>query len=157
MMERALLVIKPDAVMRGLVGEVIARLERKGLKIVGLKMMRVSQEQAQELYALHRGKEFYEPLVNFIRSAPVVALAVEGLEANATVRKLMGKTFAREAEAGTIRGDFGMSKRFNLVHGSESAEVAKRELAIFFQEEELHPYDQGALAWIYDWQTGEPV
>jgi len=156
-MERALVIIKPDAVARGLIGEVISRLERKGLAVVGLKMMRVSEEMAEKLYAVHRGKEFYQPLVNFITSAPVVALAAEGLEANATIRKLMGTTFSREAEPGSIRGDLGMSRRFNLVHGSESAEVAEKELALFFQDDEYHAYQRAEHAWIYDWQTGEPV
>ncbi len=156
-MERALVIIKPDAVARGLIGEVISRLERKGLGLIGLKMMRVSKRVAEKLYAAHRGKEFYQPLVNFLTSAPVVALAVEGLEANATVRKLMGTTFSREAEPGSIRGDLGMSRRFNLVHGSESAEVAEKELGLFFQDDEYHGSQRAEHSWIYDWQTGEPV
>ena len=140
-MERSLIIIKPDGVQRRLTGEIISRIERKGLKIVAMKLMQVSRELAEKHYAVHRGKKFYESLVSFITSAPVVAMAVEGPNAVAVMRKLTGKTFGFEAEPGTIRGDFGVSTQFNLVHGSDGPETARQELALWFDEKEYVTLD----------------
>ena len=119
-MERTLIILKPDAIQRGLIGTLIARIEQRGLRIAGLKMLWVSPELAERHYGEHRGKAFYEPLLRFITSAPVVALVVEGPQAISVMRMLMGKTDARQADPGTLRGDFGLSNRHNLVPGSDS-------------------------------------
>lgn len=135
-MERSLIIIKPDGVKRRLVGEIVGRIERKGLKLAAMKLMQVTRDLAEKHYAVHKGKPFYEPLVNFITSGPVVAMAVEGPNAISVMRKLMGKTFGFEAEPGTIRGDFGVSTQYNLVHGSDGSETAVQELALWFGEDE---------------------
>jgi nucleoside-diphosphate kinase len=147
-MERTLALLKPDAVQRQLVGQIVQRIERKGLKIVGLKMMKVGGDLAREMYGPHKGKDFYEPLVEFITASPVVAMVLEGNDAIAVWRKMMGPTFGPDAPAGTVRGDLGMSKRYNLVHGSDSAESAAREIPLFFGEGELVAYELGQ-PWIY--------
>jgi len=134
--ERSLIIIKPDGVQRRLIGEIIGRIERKGFKLAAMKLMEVSRELAEKHYAVHKGKPFYESLVNFITSGPVVAMAVEGPNVITVMRKLMGKTFGFEAEPGTIRGDFGVSTQFNLVHGSDAPETAGKELALWFAENE---------------------
>lgn len=147
-MERTLVLLKPDAVQRRLVGRIISRIEEKGLKIVGLKMLRVSRELAEKHYAEHREKPFYPELVSFITSAPVVAMVVEGPKAVEVVRKMMGKTNPLEAEPGTIRGDFGLSVTMNLIHGSDSPSSAAREIALFFREEEILTYTTADSAWL---------
>ncbi len=147
-MERTLILLKPDAVQRRLVGRIIARIEEKGLKIVGLKMIRVSRELAEQHYAEHREKPFYPELVSFITSAPVVAVVVEGPRAVEVVRKMMGKTNPLEAEPGTIRGDFGLSVTMNLIHGSDSPASAAREIALFFREDELVSYTLADSVWL---------
>ncbi len=147
-MERTLVLLKPDALQRRLVGQILARLEAKGLKIVGMKLLRVSPELAARHYAEHVGKPFYNELVLFITSAPVVALVVEGPRAVEVVRRLMGKTNALEAEPGTIRGDYGLSVGMNLVHGSDSPASAAREIALFFSPDELHDYALADGAWL---------
>ncbi|MFW6133934.1 MAG: nucleoside-diphosphate kinase [Planctomycetota bacterium] len=156
-MERTLLVIKPDAVQRGLVGEILARFDRKGLKLVGLRMARVDEALARKMYAPHEGKEFYEPLVEFVTSGPVVAVVLEGLEAVAVVRGMLGATFAREAAPGTIRGDYGMSQRYNLVHASDSPATAEREIALFFDGDALLQYDAARAGWVYAEHLGKPI
>lgn len=133
-MERTLVIVKPDAVGRGLVGEVIGRIEQKKLRILGLRLMTVDEELARGLYAEHSEKGFFDDLVSFITSGPVVAIAVEGEEAVAVVRALMGATDPKRAEPGTIRGDFGLEITQNLVHGADSPESAKRELDLFFPD-----------------------
>lgn len=148
MVERTLILLKPDAVQRGLIGEIIGRIERRGLKIVGLKMMRVTPELAERHYGEHKGKSFYEPLVRFITSAPIVAMVVEGPQAITVMRAMMGKTDAKQADPGTIRGDLGLSNRHNLVHGSDGPESAAREIALFFAPEELYVYGRSSEAWI---------
>ncbi len=148
-MERTLILIKPDAVARGLVGRIIQRFEDKGLTILGLKQCIVDAELAEAHYAVHKGKPFYEPLLEFITAGPLTAVVVEGIEAIAVVRTLVGPTFGREAPPGTIRGDFGMSKRFNLIHASDSPEAADEEIRRFFQPGELAE-EQAPRAWIYD-------
>ena len=137
MIERTLIIVKPDGVRRGLVGEVISRFERKGFKIVGLKMMRLSRERAEELYAPHRGKDFFEGLINFMTSGPIVAMAVEGESVVSIARMMVGATSPLEALPGTIRGDFSTDVRENVVHASESPSEAERELKVIFAPEEL--------------------
>lgn len=136
-MDRTFVAIKPDAVQRGLIGEIITRFERKGFKIDGLKMMMIDETTAKRHYAEHEGKPFFERLVKFISSGPVVVMVLEGDNAVTSVRKMMGATNPQEAEPGTIRADFGHVKERNIVHGSDSSESAKREIAIFFDESEL--------------------
>ncbi len=147
-MERTLLLAKPDAVQRGLVGRILARFEEKGLKLVGLKVMRITKDLAEKHYAPHVGKPFYPGLVEYMTSSPIVAAAIEGPRAIEVSRKLMGATFGWKAEPGTIRGDFGSSTAYNLVHGSDSAESAEKELALFFAADELVEYDRSLDPWL---------
>jgi nucleoside-diphosphate kinase len=133
-MDRTLILVKPDAFERGLTGEVIARFERKGLKIVAMRHMTVDRPLAEEHYAEHRGKPFYEDLVGFITSGPLVAMVLEGYQAVTAARQVIGATNPLEATSGSIRGDFGLEVQTNLVHGADSAESAKRETALFFPE-----------------------
>ena len=141
-MEKTLILLKPDALQRGLIGEILHRFEIKGLKIVGLKMMSVSDALVDEHYAHHKDKPFFETLKAFMQSSPVVALAVEGADAVSTVRKMAGVTKAREAEFGTIRGDFAMSVQANLIHVSEDNKIASDELQRFFKAEEIFDYQR---------------
>ena len=150
-MERTLVLLKPDAVQRGLVGEIVGRFERKGLRLVGMKLRRFDEALLRKHYAVHQGKPFFEGLVRFMGSAPVVAIALEGEDAIGVTRILMGGTNGAEAAPGTIRGDFGMSVSFNLVHGSDGAETAGKELGLFFPgPEELVSWTPSAEAWVYD-------
>ncbi len=149
-METSLVLIKPDGVQRRLAGRILARFEEKGLQIVGAKLMRITPQLAERHYESHRGKPFYPGLVAFMTSGPVLALALRGKNAVAIVRKMLGATFGSKAEPGTIRGDFGISDGFNLVHASDAPETAQRELALFFRPEELIDYPMGDLAWVYD-------
>ena len=155
--QRTLILLKPDAVQRRLVGKIVARFEEKGLSIVALKMLQVSEELARKHYAVHKGKDFYEPLVKFITSSPIVACVVEGEEAIAVTRRMMGATFGRTAEPGTIRGDFGISKRYNLIHGSDSPETAEFEIPLYFRPEEILEFKPHDLPWVYDLNGPEPV
>ncbi len=155
--ERTLVFLKPDAVRRRLVGRIITRFEQKGFNIIGLKMLRLSEEFVRRHYGVHQGKEFYEPLVRYVNSGPVVAIALEGKNAVEVVRRMMGETFGSESEPGSIRGDFALSNRFNLVHGSDSPETAREELDKFFSPEELLEYPEDATRWIYDQSGPEPV
>ncbi len=148
-MEKTLLIIKPDGVERGLVGEIIGRIERKGLKLSALKLDIIGLEKARRHYAEHEGKVFYDSLINFITSSPVVLAVVEGEKAIATVRKMAGATRALEAEAGTIRGDFAMDTTKNIVHSSDSVESAEREIKNFFSPEEIMSYKLYLEPWIY--------
>lgn len=149
-MERTFVMLKPDALQRRLAGHIIARLEQKGLRLCALKLIRMTSEQARGLYEIHHGKPFYEGLVRFVTSGPVLVSVWEGHSAVSVVRKLLGATFGYEAEPGTIRGDFGSSKGFNLVHGSDSPESVVRELPIFFREEELVPWNPADLSWVLE-------
>lgn len=149
-MQTTLIILKPDAVQRGLMGRIIERFERKGLRVVGAKLMHVSPELAAKHYAEHRGKPFYDGLVKFVTSSPVLVLAISGVEAVAVCRKLIGATNGRNAEPGTIRGDFGLSGGFNLVHGSDSPESAARELKLWFTGAELLDYEPSRERWVYD-------
>jgi nucleoside-diphosphate kinase len=148
--ERAFALLKPDAVQRGLVGEVLRRFERRGLKLVGLKLTRVSKDLAESYYAEHKGKPFFEPLVRYVTSSPVVAMVLEGEGAVAAVRRMMGKTNSAEAEPGTIRGDFALTIGRNVIHGSDSLASAKREIELFFTPAELHEYARIDEAWLYE-------
>lgn len=147
-MQRTLVILKPDCVQRRLIGRIIARFEDKGLAITAMKLMRISRELAERHYASHRGKPFYEPLLAYITSGPVVVMVLAGPRAVEVVRKLMGGTFGFEAEPGTIRGDFGLSQRCNLVHGSDSAEAAEREICLYFEPPELLAYEMADARWI---------
>jgi nucleoside-diphosphate kinase len=152
--QKTLVILKPDCVARRLVGKAISRFEDKGLQVVGLKLTSVSQALARKMYAPHEGKPFYEPLIRFMTRGPIVAMCIQGDGAIAVVRNMLGATFGPDAEPGTIRGDFGMSKRYNLVHGSDSPVSAKRELALFFKSSELVKDAQADLDWVYD-TTGD--
>jgi len=149
-MERTFVMIKPDGVQRGLIGEIISRIERKGLKIVGMKMLRISQELAQKHYAEHRGKPFFDSLISYITSGPVVAMVVEGKEAVKVMRTLVGKTNPIEASPGTIRGDYAMDVGRNVIHASDSIESANREISLFFNEEEIIEYKKFDEDWVYE-------
>jgi len=146
--ERTLVLIKPDGVQRGLVGEILARLERKGLKIVGLKMVWMDRRLAERHYEIHRGKDFFEKLVNYITSGPLVAAVFEGPQAVEVVRNLVGATDPAKALPGTIRGDFGLSIGRNLIHASDSPEAASREIELFFSPNELFSYRRDIEGWI---------
>lgn len=149
MAERTLIIIKPDGVQRHLIGEIIGRFERKGLKLVAARFMRVSEELARRMYSVHKGQSFYEPLVAFFASCPVLVTVWEADGVIAMARKLMGATFGFDAEPGTIRGDLGCSNRYNLVHGSDSLESAEREITLFFKPAEIADYKLGDEAWLY--------
>lgn len=146
--ERTLIILKPDCVQRRLIGRILQRFEDKGLTIAAMKLMRITKELAEKHYAPHVGKPFFPGLLEYITSGPVVVLVVAGPGAIAICRKLMGKTFGFEAEPGTIRGDFGASKTFNLVHGSDSPESAAAEIALYFKPEEILDYQQADIAWV---------
>ncbi len=146
-MERTLLILKPDCLHRRLVGRIIQRFEDKGLTVVGMKLMQISKDLAAQHYAPHEGKPFYPGLISYITSGPVVVMAVEGSGAIAVCRKLMGKTFGYEAEPGTIRGDFGLSKTYNLIHGSDGPETAQFEIALYFNPDELVDYTPATQTW----------
>ncbi|MCL6451379.1 MAG: nucleoside-diphosphate kinase [Acetobacteraceae bacterium] len=149
-MQRTLVLIKPDGVQRGLVGTVLSRLERRGLKLVGLKMLRLGREMAERHYAEHRGKPFFEGLVGFITSGPLVAAVFEGAGAVAAVRQMMGATDPLQAAPGTLRGDLGLAIGRNVVHGSATPADAEREVALFFGPSELVDYRLDLEAWIYE-------
>lgn len=154
-METTLIILKPDAVQRGLMGRIITRFEDKGLQVVGCKLMKISGELAATHYEAHKGKPFYEGLVRFMTSQPVLVMAVRGLGAIAISRKMMGATFGSNAEPGTIRGDFGVSNSFNLIHGSDSPEAAARELSLFFKPGEVLEYPRAVETWVYDASGGK--
>lgn len=140
-LQRTLVLVKPDAVNRGLIGRILGRFEDRGLAVLGLKMLHMDAERAGKLYEPHVGKPFYEPLVKYMTSGPIVALCLEGVQAISVVRKMLGATNPAEAEPGTIRGDFAQRVDFNCVHGSDSPESAARELPIFFGGAEIVEHD----------------
>jgi nucleoside-diphosphate kinase len=139
-MERSLVLIKPDAMQRGMAGIIISRLERRGLKIVAMKMLQMDKDLAQRHYAVHQGKAFFKDLVDFITSSPIIAAVFEGEKAIEAVRQTMGATDPVKASPGSIRGDFGLDIQQNLVHGSDSAENAEKEISLFFEPEEILEY-----------------
>ena len=137
--ERTFIAVKPDGVQRGLIGEIVKRFETKGYKVIGLKMLHVTDEQARAHYAEHEGKPFYPRLIRYIQSGPIVAMVIQGYNAVAGARHLMGATDPDKAEVGTIRADFAQVMEYNIVHGSDSVASAEREIAIYFNENELFP------------------
>lgn len=149
-METTLVILKPDALQRRLAGRILARFEEKGFQIVGMRLTRLTREVAEEHYAPHRGKPFYDGLVRYMTGSPVLLLALKARRGIEVCRKLVGKTFGYEAEPGTIRGDFGLSRSMNLIHASDSPESAARELALFFPAGEIHESEPADLEWIYD-------
>ena len=155
-METTLIILKPDAVQRGLMGRIISRFEEKGLQIVGCKLMVISQDLAARHYEAHQSKGFYAGLVKFMTSSPVLVMAIRGNGAIAISRKMMGATFGSNADPGTIRGDFGVSNSFNLIHGSDSPEAAERELKLFFKDGEVLKMDRAIEGWVYDMSGGAP-
>lgn len=149
-MERTFLAVKPDGVQRGLVGEIVSRFERKGFKLVGLKLMQVSRQQAETHYGEHKGKPFFEGLISFITSGPIVAMAWEGKGVIATARAMMGATNPANAGSGTIRGDYAVDMGRNIIHGSDGPESAERELGLFFAPGELLDWSRTIDTWIYE-------
>ena len=156
-MEQTLLIIKPDAIQRRLVGKIITRFEEKGFQIVAMKMTRLDEGVIRNHYGEHKGKLFYEPLVRYMTGHPVVLLVARAKNAIAIARKMMGSTFGCDADSGTIRGDLALSNRFNLIHGSDSPEAAEKEIRLFFKPEELCDYADSQEGWTYDLSTGERV
>jgi len=148
--EKTLVILKPDAVQRGLVGELIGRFERRGLRLVALKQMRVSRELAEQHYAVHQGKPFYEPLVSYITSDPVIVFALEGNKAIEAVRQTVGATNPTAAAPGTIRADFALEIGRNLIHASDGTETAAAELALWFKPEELVEWKRDGERWVYE-------
>ncbi len=147
-MERTLVLLKPDAVQRRLMGRILQRFEDKGLNVIGMKMLRITPELARRHYAEHVDKPFYPGLERFITGAPVVAMVVEGLEAIAVVRDMLGPTSGLKAPAGTIRGDFSSSRQMNLVHASDGPESAAREMELYFSSDELFSYEPTMTPWL---------
>jgi nucleoside-diphosphate kinase len=148
-MEKTFAMLKPSAVTRGIVGSILTRIENKGLKIVAMKMVSITREKAEKLYAVHKGKPFYGSLIEYVMSAPAVVMVAEGDEAVATMRKLMGSTNPKEAQSGTIRGDMAMTTTKNLIHASDSVDNAKCEMGIFFTPEEIVAYKRADETWVY--------
>jgi nucleoside-diphosphate kinase len=149
-LERTLVIIKPDAVQRGLIGEMITRFERRGLRIAALKLIHIDEPLARRHYAIHEGKPFYEPLIRYITSSPVAVMVLEGNDAIEIVRRTMGATNPAEAAPGTIRADLGLEIGRNLVHGSDGPETAAFEVPLFFTEEEVLSYGRDADRWIFE-------
>lgn len=150
MIEKTFMMIKPDGIQRGLVGKIIKRLEDRGLKISAMKMMKMSRELAERHYEEHKGKGFYEPLLDYIISGPVLCMVLEGENAIAATRAMMGKTNPQDASPGTIRGDFAQVTGRNIVHGSDSSESAKREIKLFFNDYEIQKYEKIDEAWTFE-------
>ncbi|HVC23518.1 MAG TPA: nucleoside-diphosphate kinase [Candidatus Dormibacteraeota bacterium] len=148
-MERTLVLIKPDGVQRGLVGELLGRFERRGLHLVGLKLIALSRELAEAHYGEHRGRPFFDAVIDFISSSPVVAMVWEGPDVITIVRSMMGPTNPGRADPGTIRGDFGVDIGQNVIHGSDSPARAEEEIRLFFQDDELVSWDRDGSRWIY--------
>ena len=154
MAERTLIIIKPDAVQRHLAGRIIARFEAKGLKLVAAKLMQISEELARRHYAAHQDKPFFTPAVTFMSSSPSLLMVWEADGIIEITRKMIGSTFGYDAQPGTIRGDFGCSQRYNLIHGSDSPESAQKEIALFFRPEELIDYSLTDSPWLYSPRIG---
>ena len=155
MEQTTLIILKPDAVQRGLMGRIISRFEDKGLTVVAAKLMQITPDLAAKHYAAHKERPLYPGLVGFMTSGPVLVMAIRGKEAIAVCRKLMGKTTGYEAEPGTVRGDFSSSKSYNLVHGSDSEESAKTEVDLFFKKEEILGFTRDTYRWIVDNSAGK--
>jgi len=149
-MEKSLVLVKPDGVQRGLIGEIITRFENRGLRLIAAKFMLVPLELAEAHYAVHKGKPFYEPLIQFITSAPVMAMVWTGPDAIAAIRQTVGKTRGTEAAPGTIRHDYALQARLNLVHASDSSENGEAETAMWFRPDELVEWKRGTEDWMYE-------
>ncbi len=149
-MERTLVLVKPDAMQRGLAGEILSRLERRGLRVVALRLLQMDEAMARRHYAEHEGKPFYEGLISYITACPIIAAVFEGSGAVEVVRKTIGATNPAEAEPGTIRGDLALETGRNLIHGSDSPQSAKREIDLFFREDELHSYARDVDRWLFE-------
>jgi nucleoside-diphosphate kinase len=149
-MERTLIIVKPEGVQRGLIGNVVTKFEQRGLKFVGLKLMQITPELAEKHYGVHKGKPFFTGLVKHITSSPVVVGVVEGPKAISVVRTTMGATNASEAIPGTIRGDYALEIGFNIIHGSDAPETANFEITLFFRPEELVEYTLATQQWVYE-------
>lgn len=154
-LQQSVVLVKPDGLQRGLIGEIISRFERKGLKLSAIKMMRLTDEVLDQWYAHHKEKPFFGHLKNFMQSAPVVAMLWEGLEATSAVRKLCGTTTGYEAESGSIRGDFSISQQHNIIHASDSPESASKERDLIFEKDEIFDYDKGEYLWVYSVEERE--
>lgn len=150
MIEKTFIMIKPDGIQRGLIGKIIARVEDRGLKICAMKLMKIPRELAERHYEEHKGKEFYGPLLDYITSGPVLCMVLEGENAVAAARAMMGKTNPQDASPGTIRGDFAQVTGRNIVHGSDSSESAKREIKLFFNDYEIQKYEKIDEAWLFE-------
>lgn len=155
-MEKTLIILKPDSLQRGLAGRIITRFEEKGFQILALKAMKVSRELAEKHYGVHKGKPFYPRLLEYITSSPVVVMVLQANNGIAVARKMMGATFGSNAEPGTIRGDFGLSNSFNLIHGSDSPEAAAFEIGLYFKPEDLLTYERANERWVYDHSGATP-
>lgn len=155
-MERTLIILKPDALQRGMAGRIITRFEEKGFSIVAMKLMQISRELAEKHYGVHKSKPFYPRLLQYITSSPVVVMVLQANNAIAVARKMMGATFGSNAEPGTIRGDFGLSNSFNLIHGSDSPEAAAFEIGLYFQPGDLAQYERAGEKWVYDFSGDKP-
>jgi nucleoside-diphosphate kinase len=147
--ERTLIILKPDALSRRLVGRIVQRFEDKGLIIAGMKLMQISRTLAERHYAPHKGKPFYPGLIDYITAGPVIVMVLQGNRVIEISRTLMGKTFGYEAAPGTIRGDFGASRSYNLIHGSDAPETAKSEIALYFTSAELLDYAPSGIEWVF--------
>jgi len=150
MAERTFVLLKPDAVQRGLIGEIVSRFEHRGLKVAALKLVRVTRSLAETYYSEHKGKAFFEPLMSYVAAGPVVAMVIEGDGAVTAVRKMMGKTNSTEAEPGTIRGDLALTIGRNVIHWSDSVESAKREISLFFKPDEIQAYARIDETWLHE-------
>ncbi len=149
-MERTLVLMKPDAMQRGLAGEILSRLERRGLRIAGLRLFQMDEAMARRHYGEHEGKPFFEGLISYITACPIIAVVLEGTGAVEVGRKTIGATNPADAAPGTIRGDLALETGRNLIHGSDSLESAKREIALFFREDELHSYARDVDRWLFE-------
>lgn len=154
-LQKSVVLLKPDAIQRGLVGEIISRFEKKGLKLMALKMVKMEERTLKEWYSHHKEKPFFKDLANFMMSSPVVAMVWEGLECITTVRKLCGVTKGYEAEAGSIRGDYSISGQHNIIHASDSSESAQKELQLIFSPKDVFDYDKGEYLWVYSVEERE--
>ncbi len=155
MIERTLIIVKPDAVQRHLAGRIITRFEEKGLQFVAVKLMQITEEMARRHYAAHKDQPFFEPAVRFMSAAPSLVMIWQGESVINMSRKMIGSTFGFDAVAGTIRGDFGRSERYNLIHGSDSPESAEKEIEMFFEPDEILDYEFSDARWLYV-QRGGP-
>ena len=149
-MERTLIIIKPDGIQRGLAGTILTRFESKGLKLVAARFRKLEESLLAQHYEAHKERPFYAGLVRFMSESPVLVMVLEGVDAIAVCRKMMGATFGRDADPGTIRGDFGVSRSYNLIHGSDSPEAAEREISLFFEADEVVEWQPAGHKWVYD-------